>query len=508
MKNSKLGISLIANIVSMIVSLGISFFLTPYLLNKLGKETYAFYPIANNFVSYMTIITLALNSMASRFITIELEKGNKENVSSYVSTVFFANIFISAILLFPMVFIIYFINYILNIPLIIIEDVRILFVFIFLSMLVNLVFSVFGIATFAKNKMNLRAIQDIIVNITKVVLFIILYSFFEPNIMYMGIVSVVLALLSGTISLKLYRRLMSQYDIRIKYFRKEKVFELLGSGMWNSVNSIGSILLLSVSLILANIYIGTEASGNLSIVQTLPNLMTTVICVVYNVFLPQIAISYAHDKEETISVVKKSQKLLGMISSIPVVVIILLGEDFYRLWVPLEDAVYLQKLSIITVLPLLIHSSMWTVYGLNLVNNKVRIPAIMLIFTGTLSVFITILTLKYTNVGAVAIPIISSSFSILYYLVFIPSYAAKKMNESYFIFYPHILRTLIYAVINLVIGSIIIKNINVENWLIFFGLVVIFEIIGGILYGVIVWGLCDLGKFIGTVQALKRRKND
>ena len=78
----QLSINLIANVAAYSVNIIISFFMTPYLIRVLGKEAYSFYPIANNFVQYMGIITVALNSMASRFITIELAKGNdyKANV--------------------------------------------------------------------------------------------------------------------------------------------------------------------------------------------------------------------------------------------------------------------------------------------------------------------------------------------------------------------------------------------------------------------------------------------
>ena len=68
-------VNLIAKIISYGATLLISFFLTPYLVEKLGKEAYSFYPIANNFVNYMGVITIALNSMASRFITIHLKSG-------------------------------------------------------------------------------------------------------------------------------------------------------------------------------------------------------------------------------------------------------------------------------------------------------------------------------------------------------------------------------------------------------------------------------------------------
>ena len=72
MKNKQLAINMIANIISFMVNIGINFLFTPYLINTVGKEAYSFFPLANNFISYTSIITVALNSMASRFITINI----------------------------------------------------------------------------------------------------------------------------------------------------------------------------------------------------------------------------------------------------------------------------------------------------------------------------------------------------------------------------------------------------------------------------------------------------
>lgn len=72
--NKRLAINIIANIIAFAVNFVISFFLTPYIVETVGKEAYGFVSLGNNFVNYASLITVALNSMASRFITIEIQK--------------------------------------------------------------------------------------------------------------------------------------------------------------------------------------------------------------------------------------------------------------------------------------------------------------------------------------------------------------------------------------------------------------------------------------------------
>ena len=83
MSNKQIGINMVAQIISFSSNLLISFVLTPFLINNLGKETYSFYPIVNTFIMYMSIVTGALNTMASRFVTISILKGETGEAEKY-----------------------------------------------------------------------------------------------------------------------------------------------------------------------------------------------------------------------------------------------------------------------------------------------------------------------------------------------------------------------------------------------------------------------------------------
>ena len=505
--NKRLAISIVSNIVSVAVSLGVSFLLTPYLLRTLGKEAYSFFPLANNFVSYMTIITLALNSMASRFLTIEIVRGNDEKAHTYFSSVFFSNVILSVVLMIPMTLIVGFVDRILNVPATIIEDVRTLFIFVFLSMIVNLISSVFGISTFAKERMDLRAYREIGQNIIRAGLFVFFFSTFPPTIIFLGIVSAVVAIGNGCIQYMFTRILMPEYRVHIKEFDIHAVVELVKSGVWNSVNNLGSILTMSLGVLLANKYLGASASGDMSIVQTLPQFMTSIISAVYGVLLARIAVVYARNNAAaTQRTVINTQKILGIICTVPAVMIIVYGEYFFKLWVPNEDAHYLQMLSIISVLPVLLHSTMWTVYGLNVTNNQIKAPALFLIGSGIISLLLTLILLKTTTWGVFAITGVSSFFNTLFYLMFIPMYAAKKMNFELSVFYPHILKSLLFSVVIILLFYPITKACEniLSSWLGFFVMAGVSEIIGVVIYSLLVCSTEDRNMILATIKLKSR----
>lgn len=81
-------INLISQVSVIVAQMVISLFLTPIVLEKMGAEAYGFVGLVNNFVSYVAVITTALNSLAGRYITIAHHSGDQEGAESYYSSVF------------------------------------------------------------------------------------------------------------------------------------------------------------------------------------------------------------------------------------------------------------------------------------------------------------------------------------------------------------------------------------------------------------------------------------
>lgn len=108
MGNRQLGINLVASIVTYVVQYAISLVLTPYIVKELGVAAYGFVGLSTQIISYSSLITIALNSMAGRFISIEYYKGNIEKSNKYFSSVFFGNLIIGAIIfVFSCILVIY-----------------------------------------------------------------------------------------------------------------------------------------------------------------------------------------------------------------------------------------------------------------------------------------------------------------------------------------------------------------------------------------------------------------
>lgn len=470
MNNKKqLSINLIANMASYSVNIIVSFFLTPYLIRVLGKEAYSFYPIANNFVQYMGIVTTALNSMASRFITIEIAKKNIHQANIYFSSVFYANIVLAAILLIPMTAAVIFLEKLLNIPIDLVVSIKILFILVFISMLINIITSVFSVAVFAKNRIDLRSLADVIHAILKLILYVVLFYLFVPNIISVGIISVILAIVTFLIHLGYTRKLLPEVKISKKYFEVRSVMEMLSSGIWNSVNQIGSALMFSLSIVYCNVLIGAEAGGEYSIIQTIPNFINGIISTLAAVFIPSVTQTYATKPiSEVVSEVKMSQKIMGIITNVPIVVFMVIGADFYRLWVPGENAQRLYILSALTIFHLLFIGVTWTIANLNTVLNKVKVPALYLLGSGIANFALVMILHNCTDLGIYAIPLSSAIILLIWSVVFIPLYPCRVLKLKWNTFYTAINKMVISSAIIFLVTMGLRSAVDIQSW---FGLV-------------------------------------
>lgn len=493
-------INLIAKTISYTTTMLISFFLTPYLVENIGKEAYSFYPLANNFVNYMAVITIALNSMASRFITIAITKKDNEKANRYFVSLLYSNVIMSFVLMIPMILIVVFLQHILDIPVGLVPSIKLLFSLVFISMIVNLLTNVFGVAVFSKNRLELGSICDIVTGITRVVLYVVLFMFFKPTVVFVGVVAVIVAAITVIIQFYYTKKLLPFMRYSRSFFDWSAVKELLSSGVWNSVNQIGTVLLSAIGLMMCNKLYGAAAGGDYSIALTIPSFMNGIVSMLSSVFLPGLVIKYAQgNKNRVINHVHVAQNVIGLIDNIPIAIFMAVGVNFFQLWTPSVDPIRLQKLSVLAIGYLLITSVAWPISNLNTVMNKVKVPALVMVGTGILNVLLILFTYYFTDLGVYSIPLGQLILFILNRAVFVGIYSARCLKEKWYIFYPAILKNLICATLIFVISYFINKTINPQSWLMLFLVCGICAIIGIIINSLIIFKPSGIKRILSKV---------
>jgi len=466
MDKKKLIINIIANFVSFAVNFAVSFFLTPYIIENIGKEAYGFFTLGNNFTTYATLATTALNSMASRFIAINIHKGDNENANKYFTSVFYSNIIISLILAIPLTLCIVFITRLTNISSSIIFDVQLLWGFVFLSFLLGICFNIFSTVFFIKNSLYLSSLRSVEAQLIKCGFLFGAYYFLAPNIWYLGFSACITAVYALIYNIRYTNKMIPELKVNRKYFDIKKVIELISTGMWNTFNQLSEILLAGMDVYICNIWLGESMMGILAITKVVPSYLGTIIGMISTAFEPQLMKTYSTDNTDSlVKQIKFCNKTVMIISCIPIAGFVILGDVFFKLWLPNEDAMLLQLLSITAIVSMFFSSSIKILYYIPVLVNKLKGTTFFLFITGVVNVAGVIILLKFSNLGVYAIALVSCVVTSIRHVTFTPLYISHCLKIKWTAFYPDIFRGLFCSAVVLTIGYLLRRVYTVDSWI-------------------------------------------
>lgn len=461
-----LGINMIANAVSYLVTFGINFFLSPYIVKTIGVEANGFVGLANNFVGYATLATVALNSLAGRFISIKIFEKDNSGANTFYSSVFFANCVIGFAILLVETYVWFKLETLVQIPTEILFDVKILFGALFLNCVVSTVGSVFGVATFATNRLYISALRSIESHAIRAFVLVAAFWFFAPHVWYLGATSLLAGLYCMFFNIHYMHVLLPDLKLSISKFKIKAVIELVSSGVWSLVNQLGQLLLDGLDLLITNIFIDATAMGVLSLSKTVPAMIANIIGSVAGVFSPNFTKLYAEKKmEDLVSAIKQSMRVMGVLANIPIIVLLVCGQHFFSLWQPTQDARALQILSVLTVGCSIISGGINSIYNVFTVVNKLKLNSLVIIGSGAISAAITYLLVKYTTLGVYAVAGTSTIIGMIRNFAFTVPYGAKCVGKKWYEFFPYIIRSVLFVLASVAICYPIMLLIQNAGWL-------------------------------------------
>lgn len=485
MKKNRLLTNLISNIISFALQMAINFILTPIIVEKVGDAAYGFIGLANNFVSYANVLTIVINSMASRFITLELTKERKEEANKYYSSVLILDIIMSIVVAIASTIIIFNLQKILNIPAELTVDVKITFIIAFMNLVLSIMNTVFTVATFAKDRLDIDAIRNIIGNIIKAIFLIIVFSILTPKIYYITLGGLIYTLFAILVNIKITKKIAPELKYNKNLYSIEKIKVLAKSGIWNSLNSLSKMLLTGLDLLIANIFVGADAMGVLSVAKTIPTSIETLLGAVANIFSPQFIILYSkHKIKELVKSVNFSLKVVALLMIVPIAGFIAFGHEFYTLWLPNKTAIEIKEiqiLSVLSLLPYLISVSNYTLFILDTTTNKLKKPVMVTMIMSVMSTLTTLILLRTTNLGIYAVAGVSSIYWSIKVFVFNTINAAKNLRIKWNTFFNQFLKNLLCFGIIFIIYAISNNFLLLNTWKTFIIVVGIMGIIGYIL---------------------------
>ncbi|MCQ2514308.1 MAG: oligosaccharide flippase family protein [Ruminococcus sp.] len=503
-------VNLIAAILSFSINIGISFFLTPFLVRKLGTEAYGFIGLANNFVQYATIITAALNSMSGRFIAVAYKRGDKDKASRLFSSVLVADLILAGILLVVASVFTLYLDVFLNIPENLILSVKVTFGLTFLTFVISIITAIFTTAAFVKNKLYLNSIRDIISNTLKVTLVVSLFTFCNAKLYFLATATLASGIFLLVANITVKRKILPDVKMSFRLFTPKLVYTLIAAGVWNSLGQLCNALNNGLDLLICNLTLGATMMGLLSIAKTVPNCIDLLISTIANIFTPHFTTLYATgDKERLVEENEFSSKVMSLIMTAPLAGFIAFGNKFYTLWQPTktpEEIRIIQIISVLACVSYLFTCHSRTISSLFIVYNKLRPSVLVSFVNGILNVTIVLLLVIFVFKGnnemsAFVIAGVSSVLISLKAIIFVPIYSAHIQGIKWTTYYPSILRGWLCFGVLIALFAFINSCTTATDWLSFLSLCVVCGAGGYVISIPLIFNTKELSKLSAMVKS-------
>lgn len=468
-ENKQSLISLATSLMTMVLNICIGFFISPVIVRDLGVETNGYAQLANNFVSYASLLTIAINAMAGRFTTVAYHRGEKEKAQKYYTSALIGNTFVILFLLLPAILLIANLSKILTIQTTSVIDVQILFGLTFISFFCANIQNTLNIATTVKNKQYLSNAMIMAGSVVRILILVILFNSFELHVYYVSLAAGIVSVLSILGYYGIKRTIMPDIVFEAKSFDMSAMKDMLTSGAWSVVNKCGDLLMTGFDLLLTNVLIGPIEMGILSVAKTIPTHLITLASTLSWNWNPKMTKEYANgDIPQMLSTIDLSARVSMLLVTVPTMAFCVFAPYFYHLWMPTQDANLLSVLSILSVMAYTMLTGTASVFNLFTITNNLKLNSISYCIGAVISILVSVLCVKYTSFGIYAVAGVSSIITIIRNLVVMLPYAAKILGLKWFAFYKYVVINIGCSIIVAGISFAVRAVMPLTSWFYFF----------------------------------------
>lgn len=308
----------------MLFMMAISLYTSRVVLSTLGETDYGIYNVVGGFVSMFAIISGAMTTATQRFLSFEIGKKEKGNITAVFTTAVMIHIFLSVlVLIFAETFGLWFLNSVMNFP----HDKYIaanwVFEFSVITFIINVISIPYNAALIAYEKMSAFAYVSIIeASLKLLIVYLLIATDTNKLVLYAALlasVSIIIRIIYG-IYVKVHFPKCHCTWVLDKGIKKN-MFSFVS---WNLIGSITSILKEQGINVVLNVFFGATVNAARAVAYQVSNAVSSFIGNFQLAMNPQIVKLYAQDeKKKMFELVFRGAKysfMLLLTLSIPIII--------------------------------------------------------------------------------------------------------------------------------------------------------------------------------------------
>lgn len=438
-----------------ILSIAISFFMLPFLVNKLGDKWYGIWTIVGSLLGYYYLVDFGLATAVTRYVTQHIAKKESHNVNIIINT----SLAIYTIMALAIFIITIIISYIANY---FVPDtkelylIRLVIIIMGLNLAIEFPFKAFSGIIGAYVRYDLLSYSHLFTLLlsTGLTVFFLNRGY---GILSLSLIGFTCSQISNLLFYFIAKHLFSDIQLNLKYFQRDKVRELFSYSIWSFVIQLSDQLRFRIDSIVIAWMMTASHVTHYFIGARLAELFMILVFRATNILTPVFTKYHAENNYEEI---RNKLLFLTKINTILSVfgggIIIIVGKPFIIRWMGekyLDAYPVLVVLMIALIFEIINNPSNNVLYAI----SKHRYLATVNIIEGVANLVLSIVLIYlYGLIGVAlgtAIPIVLSRVFVL------PLYVSKCIGLPIKKYYLNIFSTGVFTVAYLVLFYVLTKNL-------------------------------------------------
>lgn len=424
-----------SNVIYVALNTALMMWYIPFLVRHLGVAAYGMIPLANTLVMYAGILSSSLDVSVTRFLSIDINKGDFKQANRTFNTAFTLSLVLSGIVSVPAAIAAFLFPKLFNVP----EGLEIATQFLFagvaLTTLVAIVSGTFSASSLITHRFDLRNFIKILTSLTRIGVVALCFAIWPASLWHVTAGFVFSAVISLVGDVWVWRAVTPELKLSLQDVEFRQVGALARLGGWSSVNQIGLLLLMQVDLLIVNAIFGAEMTGLYGSLLLFPMLIHMLMESLVTVLSPAIMACYAlGDAEGIRRIVRRSIKLLGLGLAVPVGLLCGFGSPLLTLWLGPEFA-QLDTLLVLLVGHLCVNLATRPLAYVLTAYNKVQVQGLVTLALGVANICLAIGLALWTDLGPLGIAASAALVWTIKNVLVLSGYSAALMRLPWFTFY-------------------------------------------------------------------------
>jgi O-antigen/teichoic acid export membrane protein len=438
-----------------IANMAVGFFLSPFILHRLGDVAFGVWVLANSVVAYLGLLDLGMQSSVLRFVSKGHTKGDHKGASEAISAALWVRLQVSALALLLSAGLAVVFPHVFKVPADLASDARKAILLIGVVTAITMSVGVVGGVISALNRYDLQNYVNLLQTAIRVVgvVFVLRTGHGIVGIALSELVAVVVG---NALLVWIARRLYPELRIQLKKPKRETLRKIWSYSFYAFLTTIAVQLVYQTDNLVVGAFVSASAVTYFAIANNLCRYATQIVSSMGGTFVPA-ASTYeaAGDTASLLGLYKNGTRATLMISLPILITFIARGPSFIGLWMGPEYAHSSGIVLVILCIALFFSYANRTAGAIAFGIEKHKTTAIWSIGEGVANLALSILLVHWYGIYGVAIGTMVPSLFVQ--VILWPRYISKLVGLSSFevigqIWGPMLLASIPFAIASYVIN--------------------------------------------------------